>query len=117
LNKCLNKQNEYDDELIQLYAFLEKKFGRRWRKARELIEKKVEVKHLTVTRESKTEISGIVKSKNDVYACYLDDENILCTCRDQTVRKVICKHLLVLLNRALEESKMSLSEFLTLVVR
>lgn len=90
--------------------YLMKKFGERFYKA--LINYNPEnVTRLAVTKND-LEISAAVSSDDKQYACYFGKDRILCTCKDQMTRKMVCKHLFSMLLKALEEGLVELRDIL-----
>jgi len=102
----------------RLIDYLQRKFGGRFLRAYKMLQDKFErVDYLTVTHEKKVEVSGIVEGESMEYPVYVDIENFHCRCTDHTARKVICKHMIILLLYSYKKGKISLGELLALLDR
>jgi len=111
----LNKMQELVIER-DLLDYLLKRYGERMYKAL-MNYRDARIEHLAVLRdEHGLEASAIVHGEKGVYACYFGDDGYICSCTDQTVRKVICKHIWVMLLRAVAEGRVSLDDVIDRVI-
>jgi len=74
------------------------------------------VSNLTVSRNGELEISGSVCGSKSTYACYFSPDKMFCSCTDQTIRKVLCKHLFIMLLSALEHELIGLEELMKCLI-
>lgn len=100
----------------ELFQYLLKKYGERFSKALNSYNK-AEVSNLTVDTRNGLEISSSVRgdSQNE-YACYFGNDGYFCTCIDQTIRKTICKHIFIMLLKAIDTGFIKMEDVLKYLI-
>jgi len=99
----------------EVVEYLTRKFGERFAKALQSYRPE-KVSKLTISYDDELEITASVVGSKSIYACYFSPKKVFCSCTDQTIRKILCKHLFIMLLSALDQGLIRREELMKYLI-